>query len=239
MHHARTINRLSRSLQTIVLVSLSSLLVLGCGIDSYVYLAPPRNVIQNGTTLHFENDVGNDVSVFRGYLLLYRFFKTSEEAASSRTQIASAFSSSPTTIYLRMQNLGYNELLVNGSPYLNVTNMAERGDLFSIEVSFGTRNITGVTIDFAPSSAIVSVNPGFPALVTRKPKNSSSEYFGFKDSDFVENDSDLKSGQYDPSTGSTYLQCYVLSYGFSSNGVESIYSEPVWFNGSLLIFSML
>lgn len=238
MYHVGKINRLFPSIQILVIVPLLSLLILGCGIDSYVYLAPPRNVIQNGTTLHFENDTGNDISIFRGYILLYRFFKSSEDAASSRTQIASAFSSSPTTIFLRIQNLGYNELIVNGSPYINVTNMPERSDPFSIEVSFDTRNSTGVFIDFAPSSAVVSINPGFPALISRKPKNLSSEFFSFKDSDFVENDSDLKSGQYDLDTGLTYLQCYVLSYGFSLDGLESIYSEPIWFNGSLLSFSM-
>ncbi len=205
-----------------------------CGLEEYVYLGPPVNVYQSGTTLHFENNTENDPLVFRGYRAVYRFYESDSQALLDRGTVDSMYSSSPTTIFSKLlSTLGYRELLLDGQPLLTVTNPLERDDPFEIEISFDSRNTTGVTIGFAPSSATVATSPGLSCSVTRSV--GASEEDGFSDLELFPNSTDLKEGQYTEISPTTYMQCYVLAYGISTaNGVTEVYSQPIWFNGSLI-----
>ncbi len=199
------------------------LLASGCGLQDYVYLEPPENVSESSGAFHFENNEDNDSTVFRGFIVLYRFYATPGAAENARDSISSAYSSSPTTVYQKMTSLGYRQLLFDGAAKLDIEEM-DRNDPFAIEINYSDK--TNVEIDFIEFTA--STFPVLPAVVKRNVTDKEND--GFSSDYLIENDEDLKSDQYDD--GKTYFQCYVLSYGIStaSGGVDFIYSEPKSFS---------
>jgi len=215
-----------------------------CGIEEYVYLYPPENLIfTDSKTLQLSNNINNGaVSAFLGYKILYKFYKypvsESSSAYSERATVEGYSSRDARFVFDYMtKTLKYREIIINSQESFTIPNAGDRSQSFTLEISFSDPS-SGVKIYFAagsPSTAVV-----FNPAITTDPGTSASlfRYSGspldFSETKMTVNTSeDLSEAQTE--AGKTYLQLAVVGYGVSSDlsGVLDVYSLPKWFNGGI------
>ena len=220
----------------VLIVAALTLILMGCGLEDYAYLYPP-SAWGEGDVFYFTNDTRNDPSIFMGYKILYRFYKSTESITSDMTKIENLYDSYPTSIDTKMEGLGYKELKISDNLNTSLAiASADRNTSFTIRMNFtnaGHAAPGDVVIDFFSGS--VTTTPPIASGTTKVYRSvaSSSSFVGFS-SDYLTEDkySDLESGtNYDSSTGKTYLMLYVIAYGYDSS-MKEIFGEPQYFSAS-------
>lgn len=224
-----------------LLASVLSALVFSlasCGLENYAYLEPPLNVKNTGNVLHFENNTKNDAALFIGFKVLYRFYASEDAGETDRDKVEAYYANDPTSIYSKLTTtLGYKTLMIGtGSDVLKIAS-DDKNTAFGIDIDFSQPDI-GVPIGFTETTVSTTPDIGTPTYVYRHVYDSNNNPLNFSTEDLTEGDPDLKSGQYDLNGATTYLQCYVIAYGYDWDEYSDIYSKPVWFDGDLIALTV-
>ena len=206
-----------------------SLLLIGCGIDSYPYLSPPKTSsilkpLEGEATFQFKNNTENNANYFEGYELYYKFYSSDP----SDTEYDSDTSSiNLTTTKDKLLSLGYKRLYeypLNLSLPLIPVDQDEKNNNFDIYIDF---SLLDETVKPYPQAEYLDNSINLARYISIN-NDDNSDFESFLPISFTEETySDISSSLLNPLPSSDiYLSLYVLSYG-KYDIIYELYSKPV------------
>jgi len=216
----------------LLFLSLLSLLLLQCGLNTYPYLYPPDTVTRltgSDGVFIINNRSDNDPDVFLGYELYYKFYNASDAIvvmASDDRTLFSVEQPTPTDITrlgFKRVNTVPDRLKTTRTPMIPIS-FSDRNSSFNINFDFF--GVAGSESPIIPEVTYLSY-PGVPLYrQVLDPDVDSADKINYKSFGDIINELSKIQDSDVPGTWVT-LSLYVFAYG-KYNRVYNIYSKPLW-----------
>lgn len=208
-----------------ILLALSSTLFFyGCGFDTFVYLYPVSQILNNPSVDPASNfyqfrtpDEDNNSSAsgyFKGYVIYYRIYNSDTIRTQDISDITAYNTTNPTTAV---------NYLINTKRYIMMLSSERTTKFPLIPEASSNRNVTIRLIDYGvtdPASILVGTTSyGFPLRTT----NSSTTYSSFAFADIVLSDRDVSYAS-NGDRDTWYVQSWVAAYGYDES-YKTMYSS--------------
>jgi hypothetical protein len=213
-----------------LLASIASLLLTACGIEEYVYLAPPASALSTGSSIGFYHNPENDSSsVFLGYDIYYRLYKDISQSIQPIAGVDDSSGTSPDVAIRRLETLGYKAMIGIGSD----------GSLINFplfkKIYWPAGNVPSFQMNLN-AEGTVSIQPNalgsFAFSIRRDDIDSATSlYKTFADFSpgLFDQQNKADTDYNDPNLSSAYFRGYVVAYGFSvsTSRFGNYYSTPM------------
>ncbi|MDZ7793384.1 MAG: hypothetical protein U5P10_06715 [Spirochaetia bacterium] len=214
----------------LIILTLLTLPVIGCGIPSYPYLYPPEAL--GGGRVGFSHDENNDPDAFRGYEIFYRFYANDPDTAGAGDMedyftaegairsVINGTSSSALTY-------GFRRLIIEGNkatdppPQLPI-DFADRNNTFTIElIEDETNDVIRFTYDSVTYNVFRYVPYEESVEYDYKPFLPATDGDLY---DFTSGENDIHDAEEVDET-SIYVAFFAVPYGFDVDALQELYAN--------------